>query len=99
MVEMWRAVCFIHSHKTCHPIIPSHNSHNQIMCTYLEQARIKIAGNSDTSVPPSFPFDELPLRDDSPLWNEIRTTYNLSLVQLSALKNARCGQPQAGRKY
>eukprot|EP00981_Chlorochromonas_danica_P003300 scaffold642_cov166-Ochromonas_danica.AAC.17 len=41
-------------------------------------------------------YEDLPFVRDDPLWTEIRNFYGLSLVEVSPLKNARCGQPQAG---
>ena len=37
-------------------------------------------------------FGDLPADRSDPLWTEIRSEYNLSLAELSALKNARCQQ-------
>jgi hypothetical protein len=37
-----------------------------------------------------FPFEDLPKGRADPLWDEIRVQYKLSLLQLSALKNAVC---------
>lgn len=68
------------------------------MSTSLEAARTKLAGNPASGVLP-FPFDDLPIRDDSTLWDRIETTYGLSLAELSALKNARCWQPPAGKYW
>ena len=67
------------------------------MSENLTAAKVKLAGNPATGVPPPFPFDDLPVRDDPPLWTEIMNTYGLSLPELSALKNARCGKPQEGK--
>eukprot|EP01039_Chlorochromonas_danica_P014885 gene14885-17438_t len=54
----------------------------------LESAKTKLATGN-----PPFPFDDLPdTRNDAPLWNEIATLYNLSLPEISTLKNARCKQ-------
>jgi hypothetical protein len=45
-------------------------------------------------LPPDFLFEDLPNDRSDPLWTEIRSEYNLSLAELSALKNARCqGKP------
>jgi hypothetical protein len=40
----------------------------------------------------SFSFENLPIDRNDTLWAEIRTSYGLSLEELSALKNARCSQ-------
>eukprot|EP01033_Poteriospumella_lacustris_P019134 gene19134-13816_t len=54
----------------------------------LESAKTKLATGN-----PPFPFDDLPdTRNDVVLWKEITTLYNLSLPEISALKNARCNQ-------
>ena len=51
-------------------------------------AKQKLLGNAG-NIPP-FSFDSLPLDRSDPLWDRIETTYNLSLTELSTLKNARC---------
>ena len=48
----------------------------------LELAMQLLAGNA---IP--FPFEDLPKRYDDPLWDKIEERYNLSLPQVSALKN------------
>jgi len=50
------------------------------------------AASGVAKLPPDFLFEDLPNDRSDPLWTEIRTTYNLSLAELSALKNARCQQ-------
>mmetsp|Transcript_1142 Transcript_1142/g.1461 ORF Transcript_1142/g.1461 Transcript_1142/m.1461 type:complete len:538 (+) Transcript_1142:34-1647(+) len=57
------------------------------MADDLASAKQRLLGNADT---PPFSFDSLPLNDLSPLWDRIEAKYNLSLAELSALKNARC---------
>jgi hypothetical protein len=58
-------------------------------------ARAKLA-NPRAGVPP-YSFEDLPTDWNTPLWSEIRHTYELSLVEFVALQTARCGQPQAGK--
>ena len=65
--------------------------------TSLETARAKLAaGNPDKGVPP-FQFEHLPTARVDDIWREIRTSYDLSLEELSLAKNAHCEQPQAGK--
>lgn len=39
-----------------------------------------------------FSFDDLPKDINANIWRDIRVEYELSLPELSALQNARCGQ-------
>mmetsp|Transcript_28555 Transcript_28555/g.36928 ORF Transcript_28555/g.36928 Transcript_28555/m.36928 type:complete len:105 (-) Transcript_28555:4737-5051(-) len=63
------------------------------MADDLVSAKQKLlVGDADNNIPP-FNFDSLPMSVIDPVWNRIETSYNLSLAELSVLKNARC---QAG---
>ena len=41
-------------------------------------------------------FLDLPATRDDNLWNRIETNYGLTILELSALKNARCVEQKSG---
>ena len=52
--------------------------------------RAKLAGNLVNPPVAGVEFNDLPADRNDNLWNVIQNTYQLSLEELSALKNARC---------
>ena len=61
----------------------SNNRNNNTVSASLQSAKDKLLQGASP-----YPLEDLPHDRADPLWNEIRTEYNLTLPELGALKNA-----------
>jgi hypothetical protein len=71
-------------------LLPSTNIHTATSSIRMSESTLESAKSALASGNPPYPFSDLPNDRNDCLWTEIRTEYQLSLPQLSALKNERC---------